>query len=90
MQHTEALVTDDEARAARAESTPVAASEGFEEFINVKRAAQFLGVSASLVYAFVERKQIPHYRMMGRVIRFRRSELDRWLDQFKVHGGIDE
>ena len=27
------------------------------------------------MYAYVERKQIPHYRMMGRSIRFRISEL---------------
>ena len=33
--------------------------------ITVKDAARFLGVSPSLVYAYVERKQIPHYRMIG-------------------------
>ena len=59
--------------------------------ITVKDAAQFLGVSPSLVYAYVERKQIPHYRMMGRSIRFRLSELVEWRhSQFHVHGGIDE
>ena len=36
--------------------------------LTVKQAALFLGVSPSLVYADVERKQIPHYRMMGRSI----------------------
>ena len=58
--------------------------------ITVKAAAQFLGVSLSLVYAYVERKQIPHYRMMGRSIRFRLSELAEWRQQFHVNGGIDE
>jgi len=56
--------------------------------IDVKAAAKFLGVSPSLVYAYVERKQIPHYRMMGRTIRFRLSELAEWLQQFHVNGGI--
>ncbi len=46
--------------------------------ITVKDAARFLGGSLSLVYAYVERKQIPHYRMMGRSIRFRLSELAEW------------
>jgi excisionase family DNA binding protein len=50
----------------------------FEEPISVKTAARYLGVSPSLVYAYVERKQIPHYRMMGRSIRFRLSELTEW------------
>ena len=52
--------------------------------------ARFLGVSPSLVYAYVERKQIPHYRMMSRSIRFRLSELAEWRRQFHVNGGIDE
>jgi len=57
--------------------------------VDVKTAASFLGVSASLVYAYVDRKQIPHFRMMGRAIRFRLSELDAWRQQFHVDGGIN-
>jgi excisionase family DNA binding protein len=57
--------------------------------VDVKTAARFLGISASLVYAYVERKQIPHFRMMGRAIRFRLSELDAWRQQFHVNGGIN-
>ena len=52
--------------------------EGFEVPVDVKTAARFLGVSPSLVYAYVERKQIPHFRMMGRAIRFSLSELEKW------------
>ena len=43
--------------------------------INVKEAARFLGVSPQTVYLWVERKQIPHLRVMGRNIRFLKSEL---------------
>jgi excisionase family DNA binding protein len=60
-----------------------------EQPVDVKTAAQFLGVSASLVYAYVERKQIPHFRMMGRAIRFRLSELEVWRQKFHVNGGIE-
>jgi excisionase family DNA binding protein len=60
-----------------------------EETVTVKVAARFLGVSPSLVYAYVERKQIPHFRMMGRSIRFRLSELVEWRKQFHVNGGIE-
>jgi len=63
---------------------------GLESPIDVKTAAQFLGVSASLVYSYVERKQIPHYRMMGRAVRFKLSELVTWRQQFHVNGGIDD
>ena len=63
--------------------------QGFEVPVDVKTAARFLGVSPSLVYAYVERKQIPHFRMMGRAIRFSLSELEKWRRQFFVNGGID-
>lgn len=63
-------------------------SAQFEQPVDVKTAARFLGVSPSLVYAYVERKQIPHFRMMGRAIRFRLSELEAWRQQFHVNGGI--
>ena len=54
------------------------------------RSAPWWSVSPSLVYAYVERRQIPHYRMRGRSIRFRFSELAEWRQQFHVNGGIDE
>ncbi len=64
-------------------------AQGFEAPVDVKTAARFLGVSPSLVYSYVERKQIPHFRMMGRAIRFSLSELEKWRRQFFVNGGID-
>jgi excisionase family DNA binding protein len=70
---------------------PVPQSSSAEDRpVDVKTTARFLGVSPSLVYAYVERKQIPHYRMMGRSIRFRLSELAEWRQQFHVNGGINE
>ena len=71
------------------QDSPRSFERHFERPIDVKAAAQFLGVSPSLVYAYVERKQMPHFRMMGRSIRFRLSELDRWRQQFHVNGGIN-
>ena len=64
--------------------------QGFEVPVDVRTAARFLGVSPSLVYAYVERKQIPHFRIMGRSIRFSISELEKWRHRFFVNGGIDE
>jgi excisionase family DNA binding protein len=77
------------------ESTPVERpqnpvdAQGFEAPVDVKTAARFLGVSPSLVYSYVERKQIPHFRMMGRCIRFSISELEKWRQKFFVDGGIN-
>jgi excisionase family DNA binding protein len=55
-----------------------------EEFpLNVRDAASYLGVSPQTVYLWVERKQIPHLRVMGRNIRFLRSELEPFRATFK-------
>jgi len=51
--------------------------------MTVKDAARFLGVSPQTVYLWVERKQIPHFRVMGRNIRFLKSDLKPFRAQFK-------
>ena len=51
--------------------------------MTVKDAAVFLGVSAQTVYLWVERKQVPHLRIMGRNIRFIRADPAMFRDQFK-------
>ncbi len=51
--------------------------------IRVREAAVFLGVSPQTVYLWVERKQIPNFRVMGRNIRFLKSDLQPFRAQFK-------
>ena len=51
--------------------------------MTVRDAAKFLGVSPQTVYLWVERKQIPHLRVMGRNIRFLRSDLEPFRTSFK-------
>ncbi|MGA8594658.1 MAG: helix-turn-helix domain-containing protein [Bryobacteraceae bacterium] len=51
--------------------------------LTVRAAALYLGVSPQTVYLWVERKQIPHFRVMGRNIRFLKSELQPFRAQFK-------
>ena len=55
--------------------------------LTVRDAARFLGVSQQTVYLWVERKQIPHLRVMGRNIRFLKSELEPFRAQFKQEVG---
>jgi excisionase family DNA binding protein len=46
---------------------------------NIKDLADYLGIKPSTVYALVEEKRIPHYRI-GRLIRFKREEIDLWME----------
>jgi excisionase family DNA binding protein len=61
------------ARNARTEDGPM----------TVREAATYLGVSPQTVYLWVERKQIPHLRVMGRNIRFLKSDLEPFRASFK-------
>ena len=60
--------------------------------MTVRQAAQYLGVSSQTVYLWVERKQIPHLRVMGRNIRFLKSDLEPFRASFKqeVRNGTTE
>jgi excisionase family DNA binding protein len=63
------------------ENPPVVSDD--ELPLSVKEAAKFLGVSRQTVYLWVERKQIPHLRVMGRNIRFLKSDLEPFRASFK-------
>jgi len=56
--------------------------------MTVKEAARCLGVSPQTVYLWVERKQIPHLRVMGRNIRFLRTDLEPFRATFKQEVGF--
>jgi excisionase family DNA binding protein len=59
-------------------------STSIDEYpLTVREAAKFLGVSPQTVYLWVERKQIPHLRVMGRNIRFLKSDLETFRASFK-------
>ena len=55
--------------------------------ITVRDAAAYLGVSSQTVYLWVERKQIPHLRVMGRNIRFLKTDLELFRARFKHEVG---
>jgi len=50
-----------------------------KEFLNIQALSQFLGIKVSTLYAMVEERKVPYYRI-GRLIRFKKSEIDLWLE----------
>jgi excisionase family DNA binding protein len=58
--------------------------------LTVRDAAAYLGVSVQTVYLWVERKQIRHLRVMGRNIRFLKSDLEPFRATFKQEVGINK
>lgn len=52
-----------------------------EGLMTVSDVSAYLRCSASTVRRLVSRSEIPHFRL-GKLVRFRRSELDAWLVRY--------
>ena len=48
-------------------------------FLSILWLSVYLGIRPKSVYAIVEKGQVPHYRV-GKLIRFKRSEIDLWME----------
>jgi excisionase family DNA binding protein len=52
-------------------------------FFGIQDLSRYLGIKTGTLYVMVEERSIPHYRI-GRLVRFRKSEIDRWMEQKQV------
>lgn len=60
-------------------------TSGPEGLLSVKGLSEYLGISPCTVYRWVEENEIPLFRLKGLGIRFKKEEVDSWLDRAK-HG----
>ncbi len=51
-----------------------------ESLWDVHQAADFLGCGVNSLYIMCRRGEVPHVRLGKRSLRFRRSDLEAWLD----------
>jgi excisionase family DNA binding protein len=49
------------------------------EYFSIQGISQYLGFKRSTLYSLVEQRSIPYYRV-GKLIRFKRSEIDLWME----------
>lgn len=52
-----------------------------DPLMNYKQVAEFLGLSEGTVKNYVCSGFIPHIRLSSRLVRFRRKDIDAWLDE---------
>ncbi len=52
-------------------------------YLTVNEASRYLGIKISTLYAMVERKEIPHYRV-GRLIKFKKADLDAFMEEYRL------
>jgi len=54
-----------------------------DSLLGVKELAQYLGVSTQWIYERVQLKEIPYIKV-GKLLRFRKPDIDTWLEDLKV------
>jgi excisionase family DNA binding protein len=52
-----------------------------ESLLTVREVAELLRMTVAATYMAVERRQIPHIRLGPRKLRFRKQDLEAWLEE---------
>jgi len=60
-----------------------------EKLLTVFDVASLLSVRPSTVYQWASLGEIPHYRLR-RILRFKRKDLEAWVDGHRKEGGAEE
>lgn len=55
-----------------------------KEVLTAQETSRYMGISMSYLYKLTMRKQIPHYKPMGKVCYFNRKEVEQWLQSNRV------
>lgn len=63
-----------------------------KEVLTSDEAARYMGISKSYLYKLTMRKEIPHFKPMGKVCYFNRLELQQWLqrNRYETQEELDE
>lgn len=53
--------------------------QNIDNYISIEEAAEYLGVKKSTIRSWIKNKGMPHYRVGGKLLKFKRSEIDDWI-----------
>lgn len=56
----------------------------YPEWLSYDALSEWLGIPKPTLYSKVSRKEIPHHRISRRLVRFRRAEIETWLQAREV------
>jgi excisionase family DNA binding protein len=65
-------------------SSPQDHPGGDEELLTTREVMAFLNLSRTRIWELVKREQLPAFKVGGDY-RYRRSEIDAWLERFRVN-----
>jgi excisionase family DNA binding protein len=59
-----------------------------EQWVNIRQAAEHLGLSVAFLRKAVRQKRVPYARAGSKALRFRKAELDAWMEQHSCDGKL--
>lgn len=82
----ESNLTTEEARQKVFDTTPPVEVINIDQkaVLTTDETARYMGISKAHLYTLTMKKLIPHYKPMGKVIYFLRSEVESWLQGNRV------
>lgn len=51
-----------------------------DNYISIEEAADYLGVKTSTIRSWIKKKNMPSHRIGGKLLKFKRSEIDEWVN----------
>lgn len=54
-----------------------------DNYIGIDEAAEYLGVKTSTIRSWIKKKNMPFHRVGGKLLKFKRSEIDEWVNSEK-------
>ncbi len=51
-----------------------------DNYIGIEAAAEYLGVKTSTIRTWIKKKNMPSHRIGGKLLKFKRSEIDEWVN----------
>ena len=56
----------------------------YSELMDISACAEYLNVSVRQVRTYIKFQGLPNYHLSERVLRFRKAEIDEWLNSFRL------
>lgn len=54
-----------------------------DNYIGIEEAAEYLGVKAATIRSWIKAKGMPFHRVGGKLLKFKKSEIDEWVNSGK-------
>lgn len=51
-----------------------------DNYIGIEEAAEYLDVKTSTIRTWIKKKNMPSHRIGGKLLKFKKSEIDEWVN----------